>query len=413
MPWREIALCLVALVASLFAGDQVMGLLGYPAEREFQVAHPESFHERRESVEFAYDFRTNGQGLRYADIPLEKPTGERRVLVLGDSFTEGVGVEAGETFSAHLERAFSQQGQGTVRFINGGLAGQGPVQYWRLLYRLGLDYRPDAVLICYYANDLVGIADDFVRDDLYRFGWGGAEAKEPGLKRALHVLFPHLYTALAELRQRFSQGRRAAQAGAERDFVALATALARDRGYAQDEIDRWLRSIDGALLKAADSDPILANTLAIPLLKRDHYKYSLDLSGVGGEQKLGEVFFIFEEMRRVAQQRGAQLWLLYLPNKWQYDPRAHDPEHPWVAAGMMRRAWLTEETAIQGRLKAWAETRSVPFLDLTGPLRARVKESGPLNYDLDEHWNAAGHETVAEIIRDWLLEQRLVESLSR
>ena len=135
MYWREISLCLVSLVLSLFAGDQVMGLLGYPSAREIQVAHPANFYERRDNLEFEHDFRTNSQGLRYYDIPLEKPEEETRVLVLGDSFVEGLGVEARETFHAHLESFFSQQVQGTVRFINAGLAGQGPIEYWRLYCR--------------------------------------------------------------------------------------------------------------------------------------------------------------------------------------------------------------------------------------------------------------------------------------
>ncbi len=117
---------LVVLVL-LFVVDQVLGVLGFAAEKSSRSGHRANVSKIVKSIEVEYEFSTNDLGLRYPPIPLEKSPGEVRILLLGDSFTEGVGVQASETFGNSLENHYSSKTGTEVRFINAGLAGKGPI----------------------------------------------------------------------------------------------------------------------------------------------------------------------------------------------------------------------------------------------------------------------------------------------
>ena len=47
--------------------------------------------------------------LRKREASLEKPAGSYRVFAVGDSFTEGLGVEADQRFTAIVEKSFSTE----------------------------------------------------------------------------------------------------------------------------------------------------------------------------------------------------------------------------------------------------------------------------------------------------------------
>lgn len=76
------------------------------------------------SREFRTDVRINALGLRDVDRSYGRPPGVRRILVLGDSFTEALQVEREESFAALLERRLGAQGE-RVEVINAGVSGYG------------------------------------------------------------------------------------------------------------------------------------------------------------------------------------------------------------------------------------------------------------------------------------------------
>jgi hypothetical protein len=111
--FRLILLVLLSLFSLLT--DRMLGLFGFPTELQLQTSHAPNFREVRRNIEFTHEFQTNSQGLRYKEIPLRKPPGTFRIFVVGDSMTEGTGVQSNETFSAILEDAFSNHDAGGIR----------------------------------------------------------------------------------------------------------------------------------------------------------------------------------------------------------------------------------------------------------------------------------------------------------
>src|SRR5712692_1770548 len=67
---------------------------------------------RQKTTEFDAGYVINSLGLRDKEISREKPAGTRRILMLGDSFTEGNGVDETETFSSRLQAKLNEAGFG-------------------------------------------------------------------------------------------------------------------------------------------------------------------------------------------------------------------------------------------------------------------------------------------------------------
>lgn len=93
----------------------------------------------------------NSQGLRDREHSLARKPGIRRILVLGDSFAWGYGVENDEMFSTRLERDLP--GTETINF---GVTGYSAVQELARLDPEGFSYSPDWTVVLFCDNDLEG-----------------------------------------------------------------------------------------------------------------------------------------------------------------------------------------------------------------------------------------------------------------
>ncbi|MCE9595629.1 MAG: hypothetical protein K8S98_15685 [Planctomycetes bacterium] len=100
--------------------------------------------------------RINEHSLRCADVPLAKPAGEKRVLVVGDSLTFGAGVDEAETFPAALECALrARDGGADSRVINAGVNGWSTWHYRTWIERRGLAFAPDVLVVgLFFGNDM-------------------------------------------------------------------------------------------------------------------------------------------------------------------------------------------------------------------------------------------------------------------
>ncbi|HEX2483721.1 MAG TPA: SGNH/GDSL hydrolase family protein [Myxococcota bacterium] len=122
------------------------GVLGYAHRPDWQAVHA--------TDEFAVTVRTNGLGLRGGAASERKDAGVYRVLVLGDSFAFGFGVEDAEAFPAVLERSLAPPpGFARVEVLNAGVAGWSADQYLLYLETRGFALEPDLVLLAVSEND--------------------------------------------------------------------------------------------------------------------------------------------------------------------------------------------------------------------------------------------------------------------
>ena len=105
-----------------------------------------------------YPYKRNKFDLRGNNFASPKPPGCRRILILGDSFTFGLGVpDIRDTFPKILEtklnREVSIKGVKKFEVLNGGISGSLP-RNWLTLYRtLEETFDPDIVLVVFFLRD--------------------------------------------------------------------------------------------------------------------------------------------------------------------------------------------------------------------------------------------------------------------
>lgn len=96
----------------------------------------------------------NSRGLRDREFEYPKPAGVSRILILGDSMTEGGQVSADQTFTKRLEQSLMQTGV-PVEVINAGMAGFGTAHEVLFYEHEGARYQPDIVVLAFFiGNDV-------------------------------------------------------------------------------------------------------------------------------------------------------------------------------------------------------------------------------------------------------------------
>ncbi|MCY3736139.1 MAG: SGNH/GDSL hydrolase family protein [Gemmatimonadaceae bacterium] len=318
--------------------------------------------------EFEVEMSINAAGLRDREYPLDRPSGGWRLLLFGDSFVEGWGVPAQDVVSSRLEARLKTEAAATpVEAINFGVAGYGTDQELLLFEQSGKRYRPDQVLLFFYANDLINNASDrgigsergykpYFRVDprgrlrlrgvpvkRSRF-WDGSSAwpwehrLDKYLKERLHVY--------AALRKAWS-GAGVPEGSRQRFYEVL-------YGVEDDPTAERYWRLTGEILRAfresasrAGAELILVYAPAIVQVEQENWRMKRDLFGLIGEFDLDK------------------------PNR---------------------------------RLAVEAARDGVPLLDLTPSFR---KHTGHRRlYYEESHWTPEGHALAARLVADYLLRRR-------
>ena len=105
------------------------------------------------SADGSWKFVTNSRGFRATgEYAYEKPGGTLRVLALGDSHTQGYEVRQEFTYAAVAERFLAHRNV-RAEAINAGVSGFSTAEALVFLENEGYKYRPDLVVLGFYAND--------------------------------------------------------------------------------------------------------------------------------------------------------------------------------------------------------------------------------------------------------------------
>jgi len=101
---------------------------------------------RDQRPDYNVAYTLNAVGLRGSSNDGPKPAGTRRLLMLGDSFTFGIGVDDGKEFPALLQQAFDGVSL-PVDVINAGVGSYSPILHYLTLRDRYLAWEPDAVVL--------------------------------------------------------------------------------------------------------------------------------------------------------------------------------------------------------------------------------------------------------------------------
>jgi lysophospholipase L1-like esterase len=143
--------------------------------------------------EARYRLITNSLGFKDAstrDVPLQSPA--RRILLIGDSFAEGIGLPFESTFAGLLEQA-GQSRPDRVEFLDAGVASYSPsIYYKKIQHLLDLGLKFDEVVLLSDSSDVEDEASSyFCIDDDPKYGkfctTPSGALPEPAIKRNFFI----------------------------------------------------------------------------------------------------------------------------------------------------------------------------------------------------------------------------------
>lgn len=317
------------------------------------------------TAEYVTRVDINGHGLREREIDYAKPSGVRRVLVLGDSFVEATEVAVEEAFPRRLEVHLSAAGGAPTEVINAGAVGYGTGQEYLLLIHEGLRYRPDVVVLLFFAgNDL--------SDNSAELDYPPVRPIKPYFTvDAGGALQPPRF-ALPDLAGRLP--------GPLRQGLRRASLL--------------FSKLDPDELGRVPGDP-------------DYVRTILSAYAAAPAPAVEDAWRVTEALLRAARDRaagaGARFVLAYVPAPWEVDPPFWERMR-WYFA-LPADGW--DLAAPNRRLAAIAARHGLAYVDLRPDLAHAVAAGRRPYYALDGHWTAGGHDIAARaVVRSGLVGDR-------
>jgi len=151
------------------------------------------------TAEYKIEIRTNSKGIRSdREIPYAKQPDIKRIVLLGDSFGMGYGVNLEDTFTAHMAKQLNQNSSYQVEVVNLSSSGHGNAEELIALQNEGLKFQPDLVILAWHNTDI----EDNVRSNLFRLNQGNlikmSEKYLPGVKVREFLNQFYVYRFLSE-----------------------------------------------------------------------------------------------------------------------------------------------------------------------------------------------------------------------
>ncbi len=98
-------------------------------------------------------YNINSQNIREYEYPLSKAKDTYRILILGDSFVEGYGLQKAKTFPKLLESYLREGISKKTDVIAAGVSAWGTISEYFYLLNQGLSFEPNLVILAFHVND--------------------------------------------------------------------------------------------------------------------------------------------------------------------------------------------------------------------------------------------------------------------
>lgn len=156
-------LLLLVLTVGVLEAVSALFTPSWPS-RELRSVGPEVYQRERSIISYHPQWTgpVNSWGMRDLERAVNKPSGGKRLLFIGDSFLEGGFTDS--PLSLLVERDLFMDGLTSFETINLGVSATDPQSYFFRLKHIGLKLTPDLAFIFFYSgNDFVGSEERFER----------------------------------------------------------------------------------------------------------------------------------------------------------------------------------------------------------------------------------------------------------
>lgn len=189
--WKK-ALCVLASIIVMIAGtEKVMAYYSW-IDPEMHRPHPTLFWELSPNLvrmEAGEDVQTDSHGFRSPEVSVQKPAGQIRVMILGDSSAFGFKVGDRETFGAYLVKMLRQKHKGKdIVLVNTAVSGWTTYQAKTFMKEKGWKFSPDIIIIAFNDDGQPEWKEDVER------------APSPGITPLLRILYKsNIYLSLKKI----------------------------------------------------------------------------------------------------------------------------------------------------------------------------------------------------------------------
>lgn len=360
----------IVTVVSYFVLDLVAGRLLIvplspplvPDSYRHHALVPDSYAELRQP-DFEYIQRVNRLGLRGLETTVEKPSNTRRILMLGDSFTMGKGVQDEETFSVLVEKRLQESltscNGGTAQVLNAGVDSYAPILQYLYFKRELMRLSPDLVILNFDHSDLV--QESAYRKQAVRDERGEITAVPQVWRKSLY----------------------------ER-FLSWATR------------NLYLTRVVLVHVNRAMGHRELTVRQAVNEFGREHFAHTL-AGDVDRSKQWQDVFESIGRIKDLSDSIDAEFLLTTYPWAHQLGAKAGwiEGREPYMKEGD-QLSDLTRNT-----ISLNAQALQIDLLE-TLPAFEAYDGPGPLYFKFDPHWNPAGQKLMAEALYGYIAEHQLV-----
>lgn len=371
MSKSNLFVALISLVVSLFFAELV--LRAFASQNESTNPHQlfceydpllgwrKTPHAEGRHITPEYDIveKMNSHGIRGPEYPLEKDSGEYRILVLGDSFAEGYTVDFEELFSEKMKARLNADCPGKYEVINSGTGGWSTDQELLYFENHGAEYQPDLTILFFCTNDpWYNIQPKYWRGSKPLFVMDGDSL------RLTNVPVPTL---------------------SDLSFYEKTKTW----GLENSEFLRSLKRAKDKLKYASAENAVPDEWL---VFRKD------DLPEV--EKSWEVTAALLRRLRQKTEAAGSKLLVFYIPEKTEIHPRARER--------FFSEYSLNPDFFDLGKparkLSGTCDSLHIPLIDPTREFIARAKadSSQYFYFEKDWHWNQAGHAVVGEVLGRYL-----------
>lgn len=334
--------------------------------------------------EFKTIYKINSLGIRDKEYSLTKPQNTFRILVLGDSFTEGYGVNAKDTFSDKLEVLLNKNKpiNSSFEILNFGCASYSPLLEYILLKKKAIKFNPDLVIILL---DLSDFKDDMEYTPFIKFD-------PEGRPDALPNPGPSIADSILEK--------------SKNPLISFLFNHSVFCNYLGIKINKKLSSSDDNIkeehpMQTGDikTDRFWMFRDKISLYDNEYKTYKMvDNTEEKRIEAMDLSFKYLEMINELLRNAGADFLLLIYP--YGYQISSEEWSEGRVFFGLEQDKVYEDFHMLESAMKSLARRSGIRLLSLYPYFKnSKIK---PLYLKLDGHFNSNGHQVVAEGIFDYL-----------
>ncbi len=341
---------------------------------------------RHLTAEYDVTEHINSKGLRGPERAYAKKPGEKRILILGDSFAEGYSVTYDSLFSEVLRRKMAAQGGSDISIVNAGTGGYATDQEFLYFLSEGVRYHPDLTILLVYSNDIIGNTESrywrgfkpYFRLENGQLVLNNVPVPKPTTENDVKLAFSGSFVNRAKLWLNDNSR----LYSLVREFV----------------VNNYRIHLAAIKLGLAQRPPGDGPLIRVP----DELKVWSKFYDPTTRQAWKVTKALIRALRDATEQVGSDLLVFYVPIS------ASVYSDQWEATktryGFSDDEWNINQVGLE--LRQFCELEGIGFIDPTEQFISearRVETQGRLLYfPLDRHWTAEGHQLGGDLLFEYL-----------